>query len=299
MAVLNYASQYLPRMIELYNSNSKSFDLYKSNPGIKIVNTKDIRIPTLTTGGYKDHDRSSIGFNTGSISNNWETKTLDHDRDVEFPVDPMDVDETNMVVSIGNIQSNFDKTQAIPELDCYTFSKIYTEAKRVSAVIDNTTPTKSNILDLLDADMAAMEDAGVPLERCILYVTTEMKKVLKNAEGIQRYLEAKGGANIDRRVYSLDDIGKIVSVPKGRMKTSYVFTDGCVADGGAKQINYILIDPECQVSRVKYSYIHVFTPGHDSRTADKYLYQNRRYNGTFGIDDLIKEGCRINAEAEV
>ena len=88
MAVLNYASQYLPRMIELYNSNSKSFDLYKSNPGIKIVNTKDIRIPTLTTGGYKDHDRSSIGFNTGSISNNWETKTLDHDRDVEFPVDP-------------------------------------------------------------------------------------------------------------------------------------------------------------------------------------------------------------------
>lgn len=298
MAVLNYASQYLPRMIELYNSNSKSFDLYKSNPGIKIVNTKDIRIPTLTTGGYKDHDRSSIGFNTGSISNNWETKTLDHDRDVEFPVDPMDVDETNMVVSIGNIQSNFDKTQAIPELDCYTFSKIYTEAKRVSAVIDNTTPTKSNILDLLDADMEAMEDAGVPLERCILYVTTEMKKVLKNAEGIQRYLEAKGGANIDRRVYSLDDIGKIVSVPKGRMKTSYVFTDGCVADGGAKQINYILIDPKCQVSRVKYSYINVFTPGHDSRTSDNYLYQNRRYNGTFAIDALLKEGCRINAEAE-
>lgn len=299
MAELNYVSTFIPRIIELYGHELCSADLFNSNPGIQVKSSKDIRIPTLTTGGYKDHDRSSIGFNTGSISNNWETKTLDHDRDIEFTIDPMDVDETNMAVSIGNIQANFERTQAIPELDSYTFSKIYTEAKRVSAVIVTTAPTKSNILDLLDADMEAMEDAGVPLERCILYVTPTVNTALKNAEGIQRYLEAKGGANIDRRVYSLDDIKKIQVVPKDRMKTAYVFTDGCVADEGAKQINYILIDPKCQVSRVKYSYINVFTPGHDSRTADNYLYQNRRYNGTFAIDALLKEGCRINAEAEV
>ena len=46
---------------------------------------------------------------------------------------------------------------------------------------------------------------------------------------------------------------------------------------------------------MKYSYIHLFEPGSDSRTADRYLYQNRRYNGTFGIDELLKAGCRINA----
>ena len=298
MAVLNYVSTFLPRLIEMYGHESCSADLYQSNPGIQVVNTKDIRVPKLTTGGYRDHNRGALGFNTGSFSNEWETKSLDHDRDVEFVIDPMDVDETNAVVSIANIQANFERTQAIPELDSYTFSKIYTEAKRVSAVIVTTAPTKSNILDLLDADMEAMEEAGVPLERCILYVTPTIKKVLKNAEGIQRYLETKGGANIDRRVHSIDDIKKIQVVPKDRMKTAYVFTDGCVADEGAKQINYILIDPKCQVSRVKYSYINVFTPGHDSRTSDNYLYQNRRYNGTFAIDALLKEGCRINAEAE-
>lgn len=298
MAVLNYVSTFLPRLIEMYGHESCSTDLYQSNPGIQVVNTKDIRVPKLTTGGYKDHNRGALGFNTRSFSNEWETKSLDHDRDVEFVIDPMDVDETNAVVSIANIQANFERTQAIPELDSYTFSKIYTEAKRVSAVIVTTAPTKSNILDLLDADMEAMEEAGVPLERCILYVTPTIKKVLKNAEGIQRYLETKGGANIDRRVHSIDDIKKIQVVPKDRMKTAYVFTDGCVADEGAKQINYILIDPKCQVSRVKYSYINVFTPGHDSRTSDNYLYQNRRYNGTFAIDALLKEGCRINAEAE-
>lgn len=298
MAVLNYATTFLPRLVEMYGHLSCSDDLYHSNPGIEVINTKDIRIPSIKVGGYKDHNRGVLGFNTGSYSNDWITKSLDHDRDIEFAVDPMDVDETAQVVSISNIQANFERTQAIPEQDCYTFSKIYTEAKRVGANINNTVLTKENILDMLDADMEAFAEAGVPLERCILYVTPTVNRTLKNAEGIQRYLEANGGANIDRRVHSVDDINKIKEVPSDRLKTIYNFTDGCIPDAAAKQINYILIDPECQVSRMKYSYVNVFTPGHDSRTADNYLYQNRKFNGTFAIDALLKEGCRINAEAE-
>ena len=296
MAVLNYVTTFLPRLVEMYGHLSCSDDLYHSNPGIEVINTKDIRIPSIKVGGYKDHNRGVLGFNTGSYSNDWITKSLDHDRDIEFAVDPMDVDETAQVVSISNIQANFERTQAIPEQDCYTFSKIYTEAKRVGA--NNTVLTKENILDMLDADMEAFAEAGVPLERCILYVTPTVNRTLKNAEGIQRYLEANGGANIDRRVHSVDDINKIKEVPSDRLKTIYNFTDGCIPDAAAKQINYILIDPECQVSRMKYSYVNVFTPGHDSRTADNYLYQNRKFNGTFAIDALLKEGCRINAEAE-
>lgn len=298
MAVLNYVTTFLPRLVEMYGHLSCSDDLYHSNPGIEVINTKDIRIPSIKVGGYKDHNRGVLGFNTGSYSNDWITKSLDHDRDIEFAVDPMDVDETAQVVSISNIQANFERTQAIPEQDCYTFSKIYTEAKRVGADINNTVLTKENILDMLDADMEAFAEAGVPLERCILYVTPTVNRTLKNAEGIQRYLEANGGANIDRRVHSVDDINKIKEVPSDRLKTIYNFTDGCIPDAAAKQINYILIDPECQVSRMKYSYVNVFTPGHDSRTADNYLYQNRKFNGTFAIDALLKEGCRINAEAE-
>ena len=298
MAVLNYVTTFLPRLVEMYGHLSCSDDLYHSNPGIEVINTKDIRIPSIKVGGYKDHNRGVLGFNTRSYSNDWITKSLDHDRDIEFAVDPMDVDETAQVVSISNIQANFERTQAIPEQDCYTFSKIYTEAKRVGANINNTVLTKENILDMLDADMEAFAEAGVPLERCILYVTPTVNRTLKNAEGIQRYLEANGGANIDRRVHSVDDINKIKEVPSDRLKTIYNFTDGCIPDAAAKQINYILIDPECQVSRMKYSYVNVFTPGHDSRTADNYLYQNRKFNGTFAIDALLKEGCRINAEAE-
>ncbi len=297
MAVLEYADIFKNVLRELYGQSLTSFALYNSNTDLQIINGKQLKIPKLSVSGYKDHTRGSLGFNTGSYANEYEVKTLDHDRDIEFVIDPMDVDETNLVVTMANIQKRFETTQAIPEADCYTYSKIYSEAVRVGAKVKTAAITEANVLEDFDDNLEAMAEAGVPLDRVILYCTPAYKKLLKNAEGIQRTLQATGGANIDRRVRSVDDIGTIHEVPSARLKTLYDFTDGCVPDTSAKQINYILIDPEAQVSRNKYSYIKLFTPGTDSRTADNYLYQNRKYNGTFAIDELMTEGCIIHTEA--
>lgn len=297
MAVLEYADIFKNVLRELYGQSLTSFALYNSNTDLQIINGKHLKIPKLSVSGYKDHTRGSLGFNTGSYTNDYEVKTLDHDRDIEFVIDPMDVDETNLVVTVANIQKRFETTQAIPEADCYTYSKIYAEAVRVGAKVKTAAITEANVLADFDDNLEAMAEAGVPLDRVMLYCTPAYKKLLKNAEGIQRTLQVTGGANIDRRVRSVDDIGTIQEVPSARFKTLYDFTDGCVPDTSAKQINYILIDPESQVSRNKYSYIKLFTPGTDSRTADNYLYQNRKYNGTFAIDELMAAGCIIHAEA--
>lgn len=297
MAVLEYATLFSNVLRELYGQELTCFDLFQSNSDIQIVNGKDIKIPKLSVSGYKDHTRGAGGFNSGTYSNGYETKTLDHDRDIEFAIDPMDIDETNLVVSIANVQKRFEKTQAIPELDCYTYSKLYAEAKRVGSIIKTETLTAANILSDFDNNLEAFSEAGVPLDRVIMYCTPKYNKLLKNADGIQRTLEISSAKNIDRRVRSLDDIGKIKEVPSARLKTLFNFTNGCVPDSTAKQIDYILVDPEAQVSRNKYSYIKVFTPGTDSRTADNYMYQNRRFNGTFGIDELLKDGIIIHTEA--
>ncbi len=297
MAVLQYATQFDNRIRDLYGHELISNALFNSNQDIQIVNAKDLKIPRLTVSGYKDHTRGG-NYNSGNYSNDYETKQLDHDRDIEFIVDPMDVDETNTVISIANIQARFERKQAIPELDSYTFSKLYSEAVRVGATIKTTAITAANVLSDFDDNCEAFEDAGVPLGRCILYCTAAYKKALKNAEGIQRTLEVSGGVKgIDRRIHTMDDLGEIKVVPLERFKTAYDFTEGYKADATGKQINYILVDPEAQVSRVKYAYINTYTPGHDSRTADNYLYQNRRYNGTFALDEELKQGCIINAEA--
>lgn len=296
---INYATVFSNQLRQLYATELKSDLLYHSNTDLQLKNGKDIKIPTLTVSGFKDHTRGSLGFTAGDYANNYETKTLDHDRSIEFVVDPMDFDETDSVVSVANIQRRFDETQAIPELDCYTFSKIYTEAKRISAEIKTTALTKDNVLDDFDANLQKLEDKGVPLDRVVLYCTSAYKTLFKNATGIYRSLNVGGGENsVDRRVRTLDDITNIVTVPSARLKTAYDFTNGCTPASSAKQIDYILIDPESQVSRVKYSYIHMFAPGSDSRTSDNYLYQNRRYNGSFAIDHLMKDGCIIHAESE-
>ena len=298
MAVLSYVTQFHKRILDMYGHELVSDALYHSNGDIQIVNSREIKLPRLSVSGYKDHDRKTLGYNSGNYSNDFETKTLDHDRDIEFFVDPMDVDETSQIVSIANIQARFEKRQAIPELDCYTFSKLYSEAERVGAVIRTDAVTRANILADFDDNCEAFEDAGVPLSRCILYCTAAYRKELKNAEGLQRVMDVGGGSRaVDRRVHSLDDLGEIRTVPLERFKTAYDFTEGYKADATGKQINYILVDPEAQVSRVKYAYINTYTPGHDSRTADNDLYQNRRFNGTFALDQELKQACIINVAA--
>lgn len=291
MAELKYADIFSQHIIDMYEQELKSNALFNSNGDIQITNGKQIKLPKLSVSGYKDHSRTSMGFNAGTYSNDYEVKVLDHDRDIEFAIDPLDIDETNMVVSVANIQKRFEKTQAIPELDCYTFSKVYTEAVRAGATVKTTEITSANVINDFDERLVELEDAGVPLDRVIMYVTPTYKALLKEAF-TRSY--PNGDKGMDRRIHSIDDINTIITVPSARLKTAYNFTNGCVADTNAGQINYIMIDPEAQVSRVKYSYINVFTPGHDSRTADKYVYQNRKFNGTFALDPLMKVACKIN-----
>lgn len=301
MAVYSYAEQFERQLAQKYVRELVSYDLTTSNPQIKFQNAQTIKIPKITVSGYKDHTRAGA-FGTGTIKNDWEPKKLEHDRSIEFILDPMDIDETNLVIEMGNIQNTFETEQAIPEKDSYRFSKLYAEAKTYKkaggSVIDNTELTEANVLEWFDEQMSIMDDLAVPEEGRILYATAAFKKILKNAEGITRSIivSGAGAPAINRKVHSLDDV-TIKSVPSARFKTQYNFTDGCIPAENAKQIRAMLIHPSCVISRDKYAYMKLFTPGTDSRTADNYIYQNRYYTDTFLIENKAC-GISINAEAE-
>lgn len=292
MAVYQYAEQFTQFLAQKYEKELCSDALMHSNPQITFLNAQTIKLPRLTLSGYKDHTRTA-GFNTGNIANDWEPKKLAHDRDIEFFVDPMDIDETNLALAVANIQNTFENEQAIPEKDCYNFSKLHTELTNFHGRIDSTTVlTAQNILAVFDEEMSKMDDAGVPVDGRILYATPAVKKLLKEADGIQRVINVNGANEVNRNVHSLDDV-TIKMVQSGRMKTKYNFTDGCVAAADADQINFILVHPSCVVARDKYAYISLFTPGTDSRTADGYLYQNRNYWDLFLIERKVA-GCAMH-----
>ena len=181
MAIYDYAELFMRELAQKYTRELVSNDLTLSNQGIKFLNAQTIKIPRLTVSGYKDHNRNTMGFNAGTVSNDWEPKKLTHDRDIEIPIDPMDIDETNLVTEMANIQNVFEEEQAIPEKDSYRFSKLYAEAKTYAgqgAVIDLSVLTAANILEWFDEQMAIMDDKSVPQEGRVLYVTSAINKIL-------------------------------------------------------------------------------------------------------------------------
>lgn len=294
MAVYDYAEAFTDLLQQKYAKELCSDALTQSNPQVRFLNAQTIKLPKITVSGYKDHTRTP-GFNAGTVSNDWEAKKLEHDRDIEFWVDPMDIDETDLTLSVANIQGTFETEQAIPEKDSYRFSKLHAELTAYSGRIDTTVIDVSNFLEAFDTEMAIMDEAGVPEEGRILYVTPTMRKIVKEAEGISRIMTVNTPSTLNRNVHSLDNV-TIKMVPAARMKTKYNFTDGCMAAEDAKQINWILMHTSCVVCRDKYSYIKLFTPGTDSRTADGYLYQNRCYGDLFLLEQKV-EGCALNVGA--
>jgi len=86
MAVYSYAEQFERELQQKYTRELTSFLLTQSNPGVKFINAQT-KLPRLTLSGYKDHNRGDMSFNTGTIANNWESKKLAHDRDIEFALD--------------------------------------------------------------------------------------------------------------------------------------------------------------------------------------------------------------------
>ena len=291
---INYAEQFSQFLVQKYEADQRSYGLTQSNPQVQWLNAKTIKLPVITLTGYKDHTRS-IGFNAGNLTNTWEAKTLAFDRDVEFFVDAMDVDETNMVASVANIQTVFEEEQAIPETDAYRFSKLFYEFVKKGGTVNTTTLTTANFLDWFDTAMCDMDDAGVPEEGRLLYLTPAKYKVAKNAQGITRMMSLNpNSGTVNRKVWDLDDV-QLIKVPSARMKTAYDFTTGFTPATSAGQINCIAVHPNSVVARERYAYIKMFAPGTDSRTGDGYIYQNRKYGDLFVLDQRL-DGIAINAD---
>jgi len=291
---VNYATQFERQLKQKYKRESLTADL--TTEKIKFINAKTVKIPYIEMGGFKDHGRNG-GFNRQNVKNQFMSKELTHDRDVEYFIDAMDVDESNLALAAANITNTFEEEHAIPEEDCYRISKLYSDYKTLGKKADNTAPTTKNILSLYDKYMEEMDESEVPEEGRILYATPAIEKILKNAEDVQKIfsLNAGNGNGFTRAVRALDDV-KIRKLPSSRMKTAYNFTDGCVPGTSAKQINMILVHPKSVLACDKHSYIKLWAPGSHTQ-GDGFLFQLRKYWDLFVIDTRV-DGIKINAEAE-
>lgn len=291
---INYAERF-ERQIEQQFARELTSANIATNNRFRFIDAQTIRIPTVELSGYKDHARDG-SKNRGTVGNTFQAFSLAHDRDIEYFVDDMDVDETNQVLSAANITAVFNDEQAIPETDAFRYSKLYAEFVANDGTVNTTVLTVANILSVFDKMMEDMDEAGVPQSGRILKVTPTVYTMLKNAQGIQRTLDVTGGAaGINRNVRSLDEV-TIDTVPSDRMKSAYNFTEGFVPAVGAKQINMILCHPSGILAPIKVRDIYLWNKGETPESAFGYLYQNRSFQDLFVIKAKVA-AIAINAAA--
>ena len=280
MPTVNYADAYQQAIQQaFYDGHLFSADLWNSpsNSVIQFDGAKHIKVPRLQIDeGRRDRARRTITQPAANYSNDWDSYELKNERYWSTLVDPSDVDESNMVISIANITKQFNLDEKMPEMDRQMFSKLYTE--KVAAGdggLHEDTLDEKNILTAFDEMMVNFDEARIAQAGRILYVTPKVNTILKRAEAMNRELTLKDPNNVQRTVYSLDDV-TIKVVPSDLMQTAYDFTVGSKIKDDAKQIQMFLIFNGVQIAPQKYSFVGFDAPS--AANSGNYLYYEQSYD---------------------
>mgnify|MGYP000716796237 FL=1 len=259
----------------------------EANAGqVKYDGGDTVHIPEISMQGLAKYDRDE-GFNQGSVTLKFNPYKMTQDRGRTFQLDSMDVNETNFVATAGTVMGEFQRTQVIPEIDSYRYSKIAALATAENKVTTGFTPAVATILEKLEAEITEIQDVVGEDEGLIIVMSTKLRTILNNSDKFNRYLnvaEFKNGS-VNTTVKSFNDI-PILGVPSARMKTAYVFNDGKTAnqqaggfkaDTAAKDINWIIMPQRAPIAVSKTDKVRVFTPELNQK-ADAWKIDYRKYH---------------------
>lgn len=283
---LNYAEVWSPDLLEIMEQESLTSPFVTT--AVKWLDAKTFHFTQMSTSGYKSHNRNG-GWNKGTFAQEDVPFTVSHDRDIEFLVDKADVDETNQTASIKNISETFHKTQQVPEMDAYFFSKVATEAQKLTGYHSETaisSYTKENVYGKLKAMLSAGKlRRYVAKGALIAYVNSTIMDLLEQSTDFTRKIEmtqiAEGGVGIETRITDIDGVTLIEVIDDERFYDKFDFTDGFnpVASTSHK-INVLIASPLTVKTVPKISSIYYFAPGSHTE-GDGYLYQDRSLSDTF------------------
>ncbi len=261
-----------------------------------LENGKSFTLTTISTSGYKQHTRNK-GFNAGTYSNDKEVYTMAFDRDIEFYVDSMDVEETNQDLAVARISNTFITEQSAPEVDAYRFSTLATKALDEVGQNKEETLTVDNVYSRLKAEILPVRKYGA--SNIIVYVSSEVMDLLERSKEFTRNITNQnvGQTALESRITSLDGVVLKEVWDADRFYTEFDFTDGFEPTDEAAEINFLVVVKLAQISVLRHNAIFLFAPGQHTQ-GDGWLYQNRLYHDTF-VKEQQKEGVRVSVKPVV
>lgn len=261
-------------------------------PSVNWVGAKSFEVTTLSTSGFKNHSRTK-GFNTGTYANEKEVYTLEFDRDIEFYVDTMDVDETNEDLAAAKISNTFITEESGPEVDAYRFSKMATEAIANGKTASETL-TVDNVYSQLKA--AILPIRKYKPQNIIVYVSSEVMDLLERSKEFTRNITNQnvGMTALESRITSIDGVMLVEVWDTERFATKFDFTEGFVKASDGLDINFLVVAKPAVIAKAKHNAVFLFAPGQHTQ-GDGYLYQNRLYHDLFVLKQQ-KDGLYVSTK---
>lgn len=224
---INYAAVFNRILDEKFYILPRTMWMENTNPGLVWEGGKEIKVPKLsmdglgTMNGYKAP--------AGDLTLDWETKQLQYYRGRNFAIGRYDVDETNFALTVGNALKVFLNSQVIPEVDCLRIAAAAQGAVAYGQVVAQTSAdiTAANILGLILADIAKVQDKIGENEQLYIQISTGLKSLLEQSSGITKYLNVKD-FQIRNAVLTLNALNDqyLIGTPSGYMHSVFGLNDG-------------------------------------------------------------------------
>ncbi len=261
---------YSEALDEVYKLASLTSVLDGDNSLVKEgANAHEILIPKMSMDGLANYGRNS-GYVSGSVSFEYETKTIAYDRGRMFSVDALDEAEATPVFSA--LSAEFVRTQVVPELDAYRLG-----AYASKSGIGGATGALATGKAAIDAVMTAkseIKDAEAGLGSCYLFIKSALKDMIDALDTTASRAALEGWAGI-------------IEVPSARFFKTITLkngtSEGQTAGGfsGATALNFIAIDKRAVVQFQKHTVNKIVTPD-QNQDADAWKFGYR----TAGIAEV-------------
>lgn len=279
------AEKFLPILDEIYKRESLTARLDAKTKPVEFGGVNEIKIFKTSVVGLGDYSRAT-GYPAGDVTASWETIALTQERGRAFAIDRMD-DEETLGMAFGKLAGEFIRTQVVPEVDAYRFSK-WASTANVSTTNAAALANAAATLAAIDVASGTLDDAEVPQEGRLLFIAQPQYRQLTAA--VTRSLENQ--STYDRRLRQLDEM-TIIPVPQGRFYTAITTNAGALSNQGgytkgaaATNLNFILMHPTAVEQATKLANLKIFSP-EENQLTDSWLFQYRLYHDAWVYDNKV------------
>ena len=279
------AAKYAPYLDEIYKQDSKSAILDTANQFVNFTGANTVNIFNLATVGMGNYSRNA-GFVPGDATGTWQPYVLETDRGRSYMIDVLDNDET-LGMAFGSLLSTVERQHVIPEVDAFRFAA-YAGGADANNVVTETLSAGAATIASIDAATVALDNAEVPYEGRILFVSPAVYGLIK--AGITRMV-MNGESNVDYAVEVYNDM-RIIRVPQPRFQTAITLNAASASsDAGGfaptattgKAINYMIIHPTAVLQVMKHYVPRIFSP-EVNQEADAWKLNMRFAHGAWVLE---------------